>query len=164
MLRNILSYYDIQDNRKKKVLFLVIGLVLLTTGFFILKYVNVENAVIKKLLAGIVSIASMYFIIPILFLSYMTPVYSFRNGIINVILGFILIWTSFVLYIYFDKTLIITIVSIIMCLSGMLISGMVINTNTMILIYINGILNYVFSRIFIILYTVELYLNFLNNF
>ena len=163
MLRNFLSYADVLENRRKKALFLFIGLISLTIGVIILKFLKIENAAMRKLLSAAVVCMSMYFIAPIVFLSYIKPIYSFKYGIVNVILGFILIWPSFIIFIYFDKAIVLTFVSIVISFFGMMISGMIINTNFMVLIYVNGILNYTFSRIFLILYAAELYLELLNK-
>ena len=125
-LGKILTWKDLADNRIKKIIFILIGLIIFIIGIFLGIKLNIQNEIISRLYSLAITFAGLiYFIFPVIFLSFNEPVYLFKNNIVAFIFPLVFNWSSFIIFIYFGRTEKIAIISLILAFIGYIFSGII---------------------------------------
>jgi len=163
MMLEYLKYDDLAEDNKKKIIFLSIGLIILTLGFISLKSMQISDYFIRKVLSATLVLLCGYFIIPTIFISFIKPIFLFKNEIFHFLFSFFFTWTSFVLFIILKRTEFISVISLIFSFIGFIFSGILINEKIRLLLVINIIFNYGFSRFFLMIFFFIVYVNLLDK-
>ena len=159
--RKMLTWKDLAENPIKKILFILIGFLVLIVGIFIGIKINITNDFISRLYSlFIASIGFVYFIIPVIFTSFNKPIYLIKNRIFAIIFPALFNWGSFVLYMLLNRTEQAAMISLILAFNGYVFSGIrsdiIINKAAF---YTHYFFNWLFSRFFLMLFLI---LNFTN--
>jgi hypothetical protein len=153
-LLKIFSLNDSGQNTRKKVLFLIFGLIILIFDCILLFNIPSEYYSTRKLISGILTLGAGYFFIMVIFTSFINPVYIIGNKFIRPLLPFVFTWGGFILYRILNRTFIAAIISSVMVFVGYIFSGILIGVENKILNYLNMIFTWCFSRVFIIVFPV----------
>jgi hypothetical protein len=162
-LKKLLTWKDLAENPIKKIIFVVLGILIFFIGLILGIKINFSNDILRliySLIFGVIGFG--YFIYPVVWISFNKPIYLFKNKILGIMFPLLLNWSSFVVYIIFDRTEKIAIISLILAFIGYIFSG----TRSDIILnkvpnYTNYIDNWLFSRFFILTF---LSINFFNLF
>jgi len=155
-LIKLLTWKDIAENRIKKVIFVLLGLSIFIFGIFLGIKLNISNELFVRLYSLFITlIGFVYFIIPVIFLSFNKPIYLFKNKVFSIFFPLLFNWGSFIVYMYFGRTEKIAIISLILVFIGYIFSGIrsdfILNK---IAFFIHYFLNYLFSRLFFMLFLI----------
>ncbi len=83
---------DLNENKTKKILFLIIGILIFVLGFIILKFLKISDYFLRKILSTILMISCGYFLLPVIFLSFLKPIIIFKNGILHFLFSMFFIY------------------------------------------------------------------------
>ena len=151
-LKKILTWNDLHDNTIKKLVFVILGIIIYHIGIFIGIKIKFPNDFISRIYSlFVLGIGFLYFIFPVIWLSYNKSIHYFKNKIIGIMFPFLLNWSSFIVYIAFNRTVKIAFVSLFLAYMGYIFSGfredLIMNR---VLNFGHNIFNWAFSRFFFI--------------
>jgi hypothetical protein len=153
-LKKLLTWKDINENPIKKLIFVILGFLILFIGLILGIKIKISNDFFRQIYSLIlVVIGPGYFIFPVVWLSFNKPIYIFKNKILGIIFPLLLNWGSFVVYIIFNRTEKIAIISLILALVGYVFSGLRSDIiQNKVLFYTNCFVNWLFSRFFMLIF------------
>ena len=162
-LRKFLTWNDIPDNTIKKIVFVILGIILHHIGIFIGIRIKFPNDFLSRFYSlFVLGIGFLYFVFPVIWLSYNKSIYYFKNKILGIIFPFLFNWSSFIVYIVCDRTVKIAFVSLILAYVGYIFSGfrtdLILNR---VLHLGHNFFNWTFSRFFFITF---IFINWSNTF
>jgi hypothetical protein len=164
---NILKLFSLKDiigNPVKKVLFLSIGIVIIIIGYIIL--INVTSGYLRQIISMFIAILGFgYFILTVIFVSFMQPIYLLRNKFVRIIFPLVINWSSFVFYMIYNgyTTPCIACITLILLTIGYAFSGFMpeLIIESKYLFFIHLIFNWFISRL---LFSLILFINIMNLF
>jgi hypothetical protein len=123
-LKELLTWKDIDENPIKKLIFVILGFLILFLGFILGIKIKISNDFFRQIYFLIfVIIGPVYFVFPVVWLSFNEPIYLIKNKILGIIFPLLLNWGGFAVYIIFNRTEKIAIISLILALVGYVFSG-----------------------------------------
>jgi hypothetical protein len=139
---------------RKKVTFVIIGLMIFIIGCVILLNIPSEYSIIRKFISVFSVILFGWFFVTVVFVSFIKSIYIIKNIFLRILLPFIFSWGSFVLFLLLNRTFVAEILSLILAFIGYIFSGMIPEITNKILKYFYLIFIWTFSRLFVIIFLV----------
>jgi hypothetical protein len=143
---------DLLNNRIKKILYIICGIIFFIINFIIILNIPVERIYSRKIISSLFAIISIYFVFPIILYSFIKPVYEFKNKLIAHMFPIIFGWSAVILYIILDRTFTALIISLILSSISFIFSGLI-YSDKKIIIYFN-VINWSINRFIFLLFCI----------
>jgi hypothetical protein len=143
---------DLAKSKIKKSIFISLGIIVFLLNLIILSNISMEKYYLRNVISALFTILSLYFALPVIFLSYINPIFLFKNKIIAILFPFIFCWSSFIVHLLLNGTFKALIISLFLSSIGFIFSGLLPINKNKILYYIN-LSNYLFSRLMFCLFS-----------
>jgi cytochrome c biogenesis protein CcdA len=93
---------------------------------------------------------SAFFLVIAISLSFIKPIYLFKNNILMIFVPFVFSWSGLILFLILNKIFILNIISIILMIIGCIFAGIIPEVENRKLHY-TKLFNYMFTRLFLLM-------------